>query len=114
MMDEFRDSAARQSWKIRRGCIATLVFVASCIAYVVVGRLNDWIYEEQPFAGPLAILVSTSGHRVFKIGLGLLGLLTPGICLPAFRSNPTTITVCVLSSILWIGISYFTAMIAAV
>lgn len=113
-MSEESDCDARRLWNWSRGFISVVSFVLLCVIYVAVGRHAGWSYEQQPFAGPLSILVCTYGHGDFQLGLFWAIVLTPGICLPAFRTSFPTVVVCLIASLVWIAISLIVAANAAV
>jgi hypothetical protein len=104
----------QRRWNARRGLAALITFLICSLAYLYLGIPEGHAWEHHPFAGPVIWLHTSRLVADYIISIGLLGILSFGICLPVFRLRPMTVVLSIGSIALWLLSSYLTALGASV
>lgn len=96
---------------LRRLIIAPLV---GCLGLAMLFPWGEgFVPENNPFAGPLW-LVKTRSWTDFWIGCVLVCVLWPMIVAVGFRTNTFTVVLCIVASLLWVGVGCIIGAVAAV
>lgn len=92
-------------WDWFQGGVLHTVFLIACCLHMGLSMSPRATIENHPFSGPLLMVQTAAQPIEYAVGLLLWGLLSAGICLPAYRRNGWTIAASVVSMVAWIFVS---------